>query len=139
MSSVLGFSTEQATDDLVVERTIAKAILIGAPEVVLVAHGGADTAPGHRLGLQFPEGGSSAAAEERAAAMCAVAQARGLTATPLAATGPDGACVEAACEAHAPDAVVVGLPRHRLVGDLWEAESVRAAKRRCADVDAVHD
>lgn len=134
----MGFSTDQSTDDAVAARVVAKAIELGATDAVLVAHGGMDTAPGHRLGLQFPEGGSAQEAADRAEAMAATARARGLTATPQAAMGPDGACVDAACERYAPDAVIVGTPRHRVVGDLWDAESVRAAKRRCDDVEALH-
>ncbi|MGI9117122.1 MAG: hypothetical protein ACR2JV_05760 [Gaiellales bacterium] len=139
MSSILGFSTEQGTDDLVAERVIAKAREVGAEHVVMVAHGGEDPAMGHRMGQQLLEGETVPEAAERAEAMCAAARAQGLTATPQAAIGADGACVTAACEEHHPDAVVVGTPHHRLVGDLWDAESVRAAKHHCDDVEALHD
>ena len=40
MTSILGFSTEHGTDDLVAERVIAKAKEAGATSVVMVAHGG---------------------------------------------------------------------------------------------------
>lgn len=139
MSSILGFSTEQGTDDLVAERVIAKAEASGATDVVLVAHGGEDPAMGHRLGQELRPGESAGDAQARAEAMCEAARARGLTATPQAALGSEGACVTAACEQFAPAAVVVGTPHHRLVGDLWDAESVRAAKHHCDDVEALHD
>ena len=129
MSSILGFSTEQGTDDLVTAGVIAKAQAAGVTEVVMVTHGGMNTTIGHGLGQEFVE----------AEAMCAVARAQGLTATPQPTSGPEGACVTAACERYTPTAVVVGTPRHRLVGDLWDTESVRAAKHHCDDVEAVHD
>jgi nucleotide-binding universal stress UspA family protein len=139
MSSILGFSTEQGTDDLVTAGVIAKAQAAGVTEVVMVTHGGMNTTIGHGLGQEFVEGESGAAAIARAEAMCAVARAQGLTATPQPTSGPEGACVTAACERYTPSAVVVGTPRHRLVGDLWDTESVRAAKHHCDDVEAVHD
>lgn len=139
MSSILGFSTEQGTDDLVAAGVIAKARETGATEVVMVTHGGMNTTIGHGLGQEFVEGESGAEATARAEAMCAVARAQGLAATPQPASGPEGACVTAACERYRPDAVVVGTPRHRLLGDLWDTESVRAAKHHCEDVEAVHD
>ena len=40
MSSILGFSTEQGTDDLVTAGVIAKAQAAGVTEVVMVTHGG---------------------------------------------------------------------------------------------------
>ena len=139
MSTVLGFSTDLATDDLLAERVVAKAIQIGAADVVIVAHGGMPVTTGHGLGPRFLPGESGHEAEDRAEAMCAIARARGLKATPLAAVGPDGACIESACEQHHPDAVVVATAKHRLVGDLLDAEAVHAAKRMCGDVEAVHD
>lgn len=139
MSSILGFSTEMATDDLVAERTIAKAQELGATSVVMVTHGGMNTTIGHGLGQEFIEGESGAAAADRAEAMCAVARAQGLEAVPQPASGPEGACVTAACERYSPTAVVVGTPHHRLVGNLWDSESVRAAKHHCEDVEAVHE
>jgi nucleotide-binding universal stress UspA family protein len=139
MSSILGFSTEQGTDDLVAEHVIAKAKEIGATTVVMVAHGGMNTTEGHGLGQLFLPGESAHESADRAEAMCAAARAQGLDATPQAAMGPEGKCVDAACERFAPTAIVVGTPRHRLVGDLWDAESVRAAKHHCADVEALHD
>jgi len=139
MNSILGFSTEIGTDALVAGRVIAKAQEMGATTVVMVTHGGMDTTIGHGIGQQFVDGESGSAAEDRAAAMCAIARAQGLEATGQATMGPDGASVTAACEKFAPTAVVVGTPHHRLVGDLWDAESVRAAKRHCDDVEAIHD
>jgi hypothetical protein len=139
MSSILGFSTELGTDELVAERVIAKAKETGVTSVVMVTHGGMDTTIGHGLGQQFVEGESGNAAEDRAAAMCASARAQGLEATGQATMGPEGASVTAACEKYAPTSVVVGTPHHRLVGDLWDAESVRAAKHHCDDVEALHD
>lgn len=139
MSSILGFSTELGTDELVAARVIAKAKDTGVTSVVMVTHGGMDTTVGHMLGQEFVEGESGSESQERAAAMCAIARAQGLDATPQATSGPDGACVTAVCEKYAPTSVIVGTPRHRLVGDLWDAESVRAAKHHCEDVEAIHD
>lgn len=139
MSSILGFSTELGTDELVTERVIAKAKELGVGSVVLVTHGGMDTTIGHGLGQEFVEGESGTAAEDRAAAMCAIARAQGLEAAGQATMGPEGASVTAVCERFSPTSVVVGTPRHRLVGDLWDAESVRAAKHHCDDVEAIHD
>jgi hypothetical protein len=70
--------------------------------------------------------------------MCATAQAAGLEAVAQAVTGPDGACVQAACERYAPAAAVIGSTHRRLVGDLWDAEAVRAAKRSCPMVETLH-
>lgn len=139
MSSIMGFSTESGTDALVAERVIAKAKDAGITTVVMVTHGGMDTTVGHMLGQEFVEGESGSEAQDRASAMCAVARAQGLEAMGQATSGPDGACVAAACEKFSPTAVVVGTPRHRLVGDLWDAESVRSAKHHCEDVEAIHD
>ena len=139
MTNILGFSTEQGTDDLVAERVIAKAKETGATAVVMVAHGGMNVTEGHGLGQLFLPGESGSEAEDRAQAMCAAASAQGLEATAQAAMGPEGKCIDAACERYAPSAIVVGTPHHRLTGDLWDAESVRAAKHHCDDVDAVHD
>jgi hypothetical protein len=139
MSSILGFSTELGTDEVVTERVIAKAKALGVSTVIMVTHGGMDITMGHMLGQEFVEGESGSEAQGRAAAMCAVARAQGLTATPQATSGPDGSCVTTVCEKFAPTSVIVGTPRHRLVGDLWDAESVRAAKHHCDDVEAVHD
>lgn len=139
MSSILGFSTELGTDELVAERVVAKAKELGVTTVVMVTHGGMNTTIGHGLGQEFVEGESGKAAEDRAAAMCAAARAQGLEATGQATMGPEGPSVTAACEKFAPTAVVVGTPHHRLVGDLWDAESVRAAKHHCDDVEALHD
>lgn len=139
MSSILGFSTELGTDELVAERVIAKAKELDVTTVVMVTHGGMDTTIGHGLGQQFVEGESGDSAEDRAAAMCAIARAQGLEATGQATMGPEGASVTAVCEKYAPTSIVVGTPHHRLVGDLWDAESVRAAKHHCEDVEAIHD
>ena len=139
MSSIMGFSTELGTDELVAERVVAKAKETGITTVVMVTHGGMDMTVGHMLGQEFVEGESGSEAQDRAAAMCAVARAQGLEAMGQATSGPDGACVAAACEKFSPTAVVVGTPRHRLVGDLWDAESVRSAKHHCEDVEAIHD
>ena len=138
MHSILGFSTDQASDDLVAAAVIAKAQAIGATRVVMVTHGGMNTAPGHGLGPQLLPGESGHEAEDRAAAMCAIARAQGLEATGQATMGPEGASVEAVCATFHPSAVVVGTARHRLLGDLWDAESVRAAKHHCDDVEALH-
>ena len=139
MSSILGFSTETGTDELVAERVIAKAKELGVTTVVMITHGGMDTTIGHGLGQEFVEGESGSAAEDRAAAMSAVARAQGLDAIGQATMGPEGASVTAVCEKFSPTSVIVGTPRHRLVGDLWDTESVRAAKHHCEDVEAIHD
>jgi len=139
MSSILGFSTELGTDELVTERVIAKAKELGVTTVVMVTHGGMDTTIGHGIGQEFVEGESGSDAEDRATAMCAVARAQGLTATGQATMGPESASVTAVCEKFSPTSVIVGTPRHRLAGNLWDAESVRAAKHHCEDVEAIHD
>ena len=139
MSSILGFSTELGTDELVAERVIAKAKESGVTTVVMVTHGGMDTTIGHGIGQEFVEGESGSDAEDRATAMCAVARAQGLTATGQATMGPESASVTAVCEKFSPTSVIVGTPRHRLAGNLWDAESVRAAKHHCEDVEAIHD
>lgn len=139
MTSILGFSSEQATDELVAERVIAKAEASGAKDVVLVAHGGEDPTMGHRFGQELLPGETAGDAQDRAEAMCAIARARGLEATPQTVMGAEGASVTACCERYSPSAIVIGTPRHRLVGDLWDAEGVRAAKHHCDDVDALHD
>ena len=81
MTNILGFSTEQGTDDLVAERVIAKAKEMGATSVVMVAHGGMNVTEGHGLGQLFLPGESGNEAEDRAQAMCAAASAQGLEAT----------------------------------------------------------
>jgi hypothetical protein len=44
----------------------------------------------------------------------------------------------AVCEKFSPTSIVVGTPKHRLVGNLLDTESVRAAKHHCDDVEALH-
>lgn len=138
MTSILGFSTDSDSDDLVAQRVTALAQERGATSVVMVTHGGMNTTIGHGLGLELVDGESDHDASLRAVAMCATAEAAGLEATPQASSGPEGACVTAVCEKFSPTAVVVGTPKHRLAGNLWDAESVRAAKHHCDDVEALH-
>lgn len=138
MTTILGYSTDPASDRAVADRVIAIAQERGADRVVMAAHGGMPTAIGDGLGPELLPGESGHEAEERAAAMCAAARAAGLEAVAQAVTGPDGAGVTAVCGRYAPAAAVVGLAHHRLVGDLWDSEAVRAAKRACGDVEALH-
>lgn len=138
MTSILGFSTDSDSDDLVAQRVVALAQERGATSVVMVTHGGMDMTIGHGLGLELMDGESDHDASLRAVAMCATAKAAGLEATPQASTGPEGACMTAICEKFSPTAIVVGTPKHRLVGNLWDTESVRAAKHHCDDVEALH-
>jgi len=138
MTTILGYSTDPASDQAVADRAIALAQERGATRVVMAAHGGMPTAIGDGLGPELLPGESDHDAAARAAAMCATAHAAGLEAVAQAVTGPDGASVEAVCERYAPAAAVVGLAHHRLIGDLWDTEAVRAAKHACADVEALH-
>lgn len=138
MTTILGFSTDPASDRAVADRASALAQERGARRVVMVAHGGMPTAIGDGLGPELLPGESGHEAEGRAAAMCATARAAGLEAVAQAVTGPDGASVTAVCERYAPDAAVIGLAHHRLLGDLWDSEAVRAANHVCADVEALH-
>lgn len=138
MTTILGYSTDPASDQAVADRATALAQERGAGRVVMVAHGGMPTAIGDGLGPELLPGESGHEAEGRAAAMCATARAAGLEAVAQAVTGPDGASVTAVCERYAPDAAVIGLAHHRLLGDLWDSEAVRAAKHACADVEALH-
>lgn len=138
MTSILGFSTDSDSDDLVAQRVVALAQERGATSVVMVTHGGMDTTIGHGLGLELMDGESDHDASLRAVAMCATAKAAGLEATAQASTGPEGACMTAVCEKYSPTSIVVATPKHRLVGNLWDTESVRAAKHHCDDVEALH-
>ena len=138
MTSILGFSTDKDSDDLVAQRVVALAQERGATSVVMVTHGGMDTTMGHGLGLELLPGESDHDASLRAVAMCDTAKAAGLEATPQASSGPEGSCMTAVCEKFSPTSIVVGAPKHRLVGNLLDTESVRAAKHHCDDVEALH-
>lgn len=138
MTTILGYSTDIESDRAVAERATALAQERGADRVVMAAHGGMPTAIGDGLGPELLPGESGHEAEDRAAAMCDAARAAGLEAVAQAVTGPDGASVQAVCERYGPVAAVIGLAHHRLVGDLWESEAVRAAKHACGDVEALH-
>jgi hypothetical protein len=138
MTSILGFSTDKDSDDLVAQRVVALAQERGATSVVMVTHGGMDTTMGHGLGLELLPGESDHDASLRAVAMCDTAKAAGLEATPQASSGPEGSCMTAVCETFSPTSIVVGTPKHRLVGNLLDTESVRAAKHHCDDVEALH-
>ncbi len=83
--------------------------------------------------------GFSAGPHTDAAVAARVAGAEGLVTAAEASDGPEGAAVDAVCERFAPEAIVVGTSRHRLVGDLRDAEPVRHAKHHCARVEAMHD
>ena len=138
MTTILGYSTDPESDGAVADRTVALAQERGAERVVMATQGGMTVTMGHGLGPELLPGESGHEAEGRAEAMCATARAAGLTAVAQAVTGPDGACVEAVCERFAPVAAVIGTAHRRLVGDLWDAEAVRAAKRSCPEVEALH-
>lgn len=138
MTTILGYSTDPESDQAVAERAIAMAQERGADRVVMATQGGMTVTMGHGLGPELLPGESGHEAEGRAEAMCATARAAGLEAVAQAVTGPDGACVEAVCERYAPTAAVIGTAHRRLVGDLWDSEAVRAAKRACAEVEALH-
>ena len=138
MTSILGFSTDKDSNDLVAQRVVALAQERGATSVVMVTHGGMDTTMGHGLGLELLPGESDHDASLRAVAMCDTAKAAGLEATPQASSGPEGSCMTAVCEKFSPTSIVVGTPKHRLVGNLLDTESVRAAKHHCDDVEALH-
>lgn len=137
MTTILGYSADPDSDGPVAERATALALERGADRIVMAAHGGMPVTVGHGLGPELLPGESGHEAETRAQAMCAAARAAGLEAVAQAVTGPDGASVEAVCARYAPVAAVVGTAHRRLVGDLWDAEAVRAAKGACADVEVL--
>ncbi|MBM3680204.1 MAG: hypothetical protein FJW81_02565 [Actinobacteria bacterium] len=136
--TVLGHSTDPASDRAVADRATALARECGTGRVRMVAPGGIPAAIGDGLGPELLPGESGHDAEGRAAAMSATAQAAGLAAVAQAVTGPDGATLTAICERYDPDAAVIGLAYHRLLGDLWDFEAVRAGKPACADLEVLH-
>ncbi len=138
MITILGYSTDPESDGLVAERATALARERGADRVVMATQGGMTVTMGHGLGPELLPGESGHEAEGRAAAMCATARTAGLEAVAQAATGPDGACVEAICARYAPAAAVIGTAHRRLVGGLWDSEAVRAARKSCPEVEALH-
>lgn len=137
MKTILGFSADPRTDAAVAARVLALAEEHDADRVVMVAHGGMPVTIGHGMGQQLLPGESDADSAARARAM--LAGAHGLVTAAEATDGPEGAAVDAVCERFAPEAIVVGTPRHRLVGDLWDAEPVRHARHHCAMVEALHE
>jgi hypothetical protein len=130
LASILGFSTDSDSDDVVAQRVITLAQERRATSVAMVTPGGMDTTVAHGLGLDLAPGKSSHDAIQRAVAMCATAMAARLEATPQASSGPEGAC-----EKFSPSSVVVGTPKHR---HLRDAESIRVTKHHCDDVEALH-
>lgn len=138
MNTILGFSTDPTSDRLVAERVIALASGKADTQVVMVAHARTAPAFARDRGPAVLPGEGDNEARDRAAHMASAAIVAGLDASAQATNGREHPAVDAVCKRFAPDSIVVGTPKHRIVGNLWAAESVRAAKHRCASVESLH-
>ncbi len=125
MHTILGFSTDPRTDDVVAQRVLTLAKDRTPDLVVMVAFGDlSDTDHDPKA---------------RALAMAGGPREAGFATDAKAAEGAEGASMHAVCEQYAPTTIVIGTPRHRLLGDLWDEASVRHAKQHTDDVEALHE
>jgi nucleotide-binding universal stress UspA family protein len=135
MNTILGFSTDQRTDEVVAQRVLTLAKDRGADLVVLVAHDDAHVI----LGQKLPIGDHGDDTQIRAVAMAGPAREAGFATDTRVTDGSDGDAMHTVCQQYAPTTIIIGTPKHRVLGDLWDEPSVRHAKKHTDNVEALHE